>query len=401
MANYSGRLAGPLQVVGVPRHHAHREQRVFAPGIHGGTNGTTLPLPTEITPGGPSFNARYVSGNTHADVTGDGIVQTTNGRDVYHRSQQTIGYEKGDTCADVVTFAEVLHENRRRDNMRTTSYRMLSWPILNQQLRDNPRLRKELGSILNVNDGVRKKWRYVGVTQTKPDAIGEAGNWTHEVNFIVHGRARIPNLWLAGARSNRLSHASIGELNTLYIVWTRHPYVGEVATEAEFWNPTKKRKEIEETDEERLAKKTKLLGELKWDPQTQMKQLGDLEMQDSQSLADVKLHVTATKPLSAEVAKLPAREFYWRADPYVSYDGSPPPVSVYTGDPLGDRDNQFVGDVEKIGRIIHISKGPNNRTPDQVRLARQALYPDERGTGYFKPLRQLDEIEVFIGFGVK
>ncbi|MDO9174418.1 MAG: hypothetical protein Q7V62_15235, partial [Actinomycetota bacterium] len=92
--------AAPLQALRHPSTYSHDERGVFGP-LQGGTTGHGLGLPTgRVAENGPDFNASWARGLTHGSHTGDGIVQQTNDRGVYHLAQKTGFWQDGDTCAD-------------------------------------------------------------------------------------------------------------------------------------------------------------------------------------------------------------------------------------------------------------------------------------------------------------
>jgi len=397
---------GPTSVVGHPRHHAHAERGAFV--LPNGTNGVTLPLPTSITENGPSFNAHYVSGNTHSDHYADGGVQDTNGRFTYHVAQGLERYVEGDTHPGELLYTRSLPDNDRYENMRERSYDLKGHSELARAMQHDKHNRDTFGSELSVRR-MKKEWAYSGVLQTDPSRIGSSNGWNSSVTLIKKGRARMPNIWLAQSRG-RGTQASIGELAVLYIVWRRRLYRGDYATSEATWDPTlvssnaASRREQRKAQEGKSDVRTNLWVSETDEERSKRVVPGDQLARSMTSLVCnlVSTKVDTTDPLAFKERVVPkAKEYYWSPEPYVSYDGSPPPPALYTGDPRGDPDNQFIGDYDAIGQIVHISRGPNNRTPQQIKLARDVIHKDERNTDAWASMHKLDEIEVHLGVGLK
>ncbi|MDO9175007.1 MAG: hypothetical protein Q7V62_09390, partial [Actinomycetota bacterium] len=361
------------------------------------------------------FNASWARGLTHGSHTGDGIVQQTNDRGVYHLAQKTGFWQDGDTCADTITFVQRLPSGATRDNTRLCSRHMFGITEWNRRMKHDARWRAQFGAREDAA-AIKTEFGYIGVQQTRQDQLKATGTPLSEVNFIVSGRARVPNIWLA-CQSGAGNRKSVSELCVCYIVLTRHAYTSEAAA-TDAWTDTSSSRNAADWS----VNVSSPFGRMAIDTEAPLRAAADKSAQEHaaallprallrNALERMVLGLPAQTPKlvgreALRVDKVPVvgaptkkKEYYWRADPWVSYDRSPPTPAIYCGNPHGDPNNQFVGDYWHIGQVIHLSKGPSNRTPQQLAWARAALYTDVRSAAYELPLRQLDEIELFLGCG--
>lgn len=397
--------SGPMGALTQPRQYARRETGAFAPGLRGGSTGTTLPLPGAVADGGPQFNARYASGATHADFANDGIVQESNGRGVQHMTINPWFYEPGDVVADTPLFIRRKAPGALPDTLKECSHEMKCFTELVRHLKHDRSARHEVGAHITAKR-LLDEWAYVGVLQTKTEELEKTGAPLSDLNMIIHGRARMPNMWLANETAPRTSQCSVRELHSLYMVARRYPYSGERALH-EAWEPQQRRggRKRDRTGEATTAAAaTAVVPKPVAEPYAdQEKKLSEMEAHAATASAQTTLSTASGGKLKWVAGDAPQlttdnakQEYYWTLEPYTSYDRSPPPLALYTGDPRGDPNNQFVGDWIYVGQVVHLAKGHNNRTPQQVKWARDAFYTDVRNMDYYPALRKLDEIEVFL-----
>ena len=385
-----------MHVIGHPTFYAHAEQRAFS--VPGGTNAANMPLPTgTITgDGGPSFESSYVMGPQHSAYNDQ---HTTNGRVTWHMPQKLTDYVPGDTCADALTFALIqgCDDTSQPITARQRSHAMFSITTLNRMLKHDPAYRRMYGAHTDAKK-VSHAFQFVGVTITHT-ATTES---TVQRTLVPFGRARMPNIWLAQAPGEGVE-PTVQEGHSLYLLWRRHLYEGNVATTPGLWSQTEASATASAHAYQPATRPLQLQPQVphikpigKWDnalmtvgaPAMTAKGESFDGMTASQSAID-----------GPDTAMPPGREYYWALEPWTSTMRCPPNPAAYTGDPLGDPFNAFMGGFIQIGQVVHLARGPNNRTPDQVRWAREALFTDVRNDAWFTPFRRLDELEVFIGIG--
>lgn len=321
------------------------------------------------------------------------MVQNTNSRASYHLSQNVADWQAGDTGPDQITFLERLLPFQMNEsyNMRDRSYRMYGLSIFNQRMKHDPTWRHKYGPCLHASE-ILKDFAYIGVQQSKQTLLNHHNTWNEENNFIIDGRCRMPNIWLAQAMGPA-TRGCVSELNTMYICLRRHKYEGDEAAQAGAWDSRI-------SNEHRLlAPIPRAVSNRAPPPPSHASLTGvsDIEAMLN-GIDDVDMTPAPSKePLSLEntVAKSTG-EYFWQWDVWTSHLRENPPVCYYTG---CEEDNRYVGNYLQVGQIIHVSKGMNNRTNSQVLMARQALYPQVRSEAYLKSLRLLDEIELSVGTG--
>lgn len=322
------------------------------------------------------------------------MVQNTNSRGTYHLSQNVADWQPGDTGPDQITFLERLppFQMNESSNMRDRSYRMYGVSIFNQKMKHDPAWRHKYGSCLHASE-ILRDFAYIGVQQSRQTLLNHHNTWNEENNFVIDGRCRMPNIWLAQAMGPS-TRGCVSELNTMYMCLRRHKYEGDEAAQAGAWDSKL-------SNEHRLLAPIPRAVSNRAPPppvHSAMTDIADLNsMMDTLVDADM-TPLPCKMPLALEqnVAKSGTGEYYWSWDPWTSHLRENPPVCYYTGCEEG---NLFVGDFIQIGQVTHVSKGMNNRTNSQVTLARKALYPQVRSDAYLKPLHILDEIELSIGTG--
>lgn len=432
---------GPAGVVGRPTMDTGRESRVFTDGMVG-TNTLKMPLPGANVPGGPSMNASYARGRDGSSFY-DAGVQNTNGFTTYAVAQKTVSWVPGDTAPGLVTFMRRPVNPDSFLNQRQMSYAMFGLPEQNRRLRHEHDLRVLYGSQLS-SAKLQRDYACIGVQQSKQTLLNSRDNYNEMNNFIIRGRCRMPNLWLAQA-----TRQGVVELDVLYLLLRRHKYHGNDVLSAATWDDdtrgsgnkrarTFTRRADGPAEDEQAIRRAFNTEEVR-DQRAREKEATtqvnlrasifdrdrasdrDLELNTSAevggyaySLFDTLVDASNTPVAPAVVAHAKdavsiesqsdqaagrAGDYYWSWDPWVSHDRQPPHPSLYSGSREGDPDNQYTGDFMHVGQLIHISKGENNPTQAQIKLARRALYTKTRSVDYYEPLRQLDECEVHIGFG--
>jgi hypothetical protein len=321
------------------------------------------------------------------------MVQNTNGRATFHLSQNVADWQPGDTGPDQITFLERLppYLMNESSNMRDRSYRMYGVSIFNQKMKHDPAWRHKYGPCLHASE-ILKDFAYIGVQQSRQTLLNHHNTWNEENNFVIDGRCRMPNIWLAQAMGP-VTKGCVSELNTVYICLRRHKYEGDEAAQAGAWDSRL-------SNEHRLlAPVPRAVSNRAPPPPTHqsMTEIGDINTMIT-GLDDADMTpVPSKEPLALDnVTSKSVGEYYWSWDVWTSHLRENPPVCFYTG---CDDDNRYTGDYLQIGIVTHVSKGQNNRSTAQVTLARKALYPQVRSEAYLKQLHLLDELELSVGTG--
>jgi hypothetical protein len=376
--------SSPLGVLSsAPTSWGDRTPNVLPEGMTGLQHGPAgIDPPVAGPDGGFSFNGHWVTPGK-ADYY-DGNVQHTNDRAVRHYSQNVSEWQDGDTVPDQLTWFVRPPHNPLVPGTKV-SYKMHCWSDMNRKLKNDPMWRAEFGTCKTA-EHFRRTFALMGVQQSKQTILREKNSWNEENNFIILGRARMPNLWLAQSEGY-----CVGEGASLYVLYRRHRYDGNDAADpnGDVWTGGtvgSKRKEYEGRPTVGAYAKSNLVSALP-----------DLELDAPLPTPLKEWEPTAAAKTPAAVAA--ADEYYWSIDPYVTYTRQPPHPMMYTGDPLGDPDNQFVGDWDHIGTVAHVLRGNNERSARNVTRARNALYPDEPGKDHLVDYFKLDCIEVMVRMG--
>lgn len=364
----------------------------MAEGMSGGLSyGAGLGAPTGGMDGGPQFNAKWVKGRSNYY---DGNTGHTNDRSVRHYSQNISGWVEGDTAPDQLTWG--LRPEQRVTTMTTPySFQMFSWSTMNYRLKHDPEWRNFYGQFLSAAP-LKRDFAFFGVQQSKQTLLNEKSSYNDENNFIIIGRARMPNMWLAAT-----GDTCIGEGASLYVLWRRHEYTGNAATTDAVWD---------DPDANTPRTRAEILSEAKEAIQSRKRNLAardDGDMLNVGILKPLEMAVPTKDPLDIDdtvnqplkPAEGRKKEYYWSIDPFVTYDKQAPSPTLYMGDPLGDPYNHFVGDFDHIGMVTHVLRGDNARTPTNVSRARAALYPATRSKAHLVPYFKLDCVEVMVKMG--
>lgn len=367
------------------------------------TNGVKLQLPTSFLDGA-TMKSEYVLGPMHSDFYDDGV-QNTNGRAVWHVAQNVADFKLGDTAPDLPVFAEIPPNINTVATSSMCMFRMAGITEFNRLMKHNAQYRVKYGDSLTCAQ-LKKDWPYFGVQQSKQTALTSFGSRVEENNIIIKGRARVPCIWHSqeGARNIRPG-------DSMYLMYKRFRYNGNMATDSELWKAapestisSRKRMRESSSDLDLEARKKdafatsdticeeKLAASL-WPLETSSRIEDTLSAKSADAFAFKRESPLVVYPAGS------SGEYYWNIVTYVSIDRKEPDVSMYMGDVQGDPQNQYVGDFNHVGSIIHNSKGDGRRTLTQLRAARKAIYTSERNAEYFGPLRFIDEIELQLGHG--
>lgn len=418
-------MSGPLAVLGNPSSFAHNEHGVFNGPL---TFGMQAPLPgnAPIGPGGPGFNASRVRGATGANYYND---TTTYGISTHHLSQDVSEWKSGDTTARTYVIGERLTSGLGL-NSRHCSYPMRSVMEWNRKMQYDSQWRIKYGNELNC-EKIRRDFFFLGFQLNQQIQLEQMNNYNEEICIQTSGvMHNVPNIWLASSNHGK----SVSEGCTLYWVFRRYRFHGDdIAFSPDLWQPYTTESTIS-TDFNRMSitpePMTQVRNSAGSKPTFQLanNKLGltsenieannevgvykyndkefrvetnpdptNVSFDSSEYSNDIRKGETLNMKLDdLDTSKTNGR-YYWRMDPYVSYDRRPPQPCLYMGDPLHDPDNQFFGDKKHVGQIIHCTRGRNNATTDQVCRARESLYPQVRGTEYRNPLFLLDTVSIDIG----
>lgn len=405
-----------------PTTFDHGSSAMMPMGLTGLTHGASLNPPAGSVAGdnGPEWNGSYVRGRSNYYDQG---VQFTNGRGVYHRSQDISQWEPADTHQDLPTFA--VHPPYVV-GVRYRSLPMYSWPALNYHLKHKREWRQRFGALLDAAALV-KTIKYLGVQLQKQGALKSGNALNHENNFCIGGRCRVPNLWLA-----QQFPRYIGEGCLCYGIWRRYRYHGEEAASPQAWNAGAL------VDTSAPFFDYDAMAAVDVDGDTEMSAFGlasnesdfqvsceprvrlashlgaDRELTEEEAAYGAEVRnldlledwgswrkgETGVRPVvrAPPLAERPASDaYYWQLDPWVSNDHNEPCTALYRGDPRGDPHNQFRGLPMCFGLVSHVMRGQNERTPQQVGYAREALYPVQRTEDYTRSLAKLDVLELMLG----
>lgn len=331
---------------------------------------------------------------------------TTNGFSTYHCSQTFRDHQFGDTGKAQFTFGRTTPKSQKLEtDQRLTGQDMYGVSILNFLMQHDPRFRRLYG---RMRDGaeVMQHWNYKGVQV--PEQVGlnsfeGTGAKPHasENAFVIFGRVRIPNIFLA---ENKRRAAHVGEGMQAHLILRRHKYVGNQAAQAEAWTPRDPVMKLNisagppggPTIALRANQQTPI-DNPDFDPCMMMPgftaDVAEPVIMDD----DAKTGFGAqTKRIdwcmdggNNDADDEPGQEYYWSFDPYVSETGTNPDPEYYV--------NSFGrGLYINVGMIYHALRGPNNYTPEQAAWAQAALYPAQRGRAYLKALNRIDVIELFV-----
>lgn len=402
-----------------PTHLGFSGGGVLAPGMSGlGSGAGISESMADILPelGGPSARAKYVIGGTDFY---DGNVQFTNGFSTHHLSQDVSEWVDGDTGPGQVTFALRPTPSKLANcppglgGMRPNdiSYKMFGLSMLNFMLKTEwiNQFTDELsGAVVNSH------FSYLGVQQSKQTLLKSFSTWNEENNFIILGRATIPDIWLA-QRSGR----PVGETDYLWLVWRRHVVDPSDPASEQVWKPAapaSKKRALSTGGSGYLAQSKRFRGaddedalESFMDDEDALKEETDIDLphlDDEEavpcaeavppraiSVDDDERTGTLFDPKELVYTPAEKRKFYWSLDPYVAHGQEGVPMHVLCGT---EPDNRFVGHAISVGTITHVRRGANEPNGSQSAKAVRALYPTSRGKAYHADLFTLDEITVML-----
>jgi hypothetical protein len=409
-------MANPLTApIGHPSHFAHQDARAFPGEMSSDRHyGSTVGLPNAglLMPPGSSLNAHWVHGKTHSDFFDQGA-QFANGTATYHLAQNMSNFSPGDTCKGLPTFVERFPLAEAHDMHRKRSYNMWGLSQLNRRLKYNKSDRLKYGSHPRLGIPLfMRDFGYVGVQHLQETDLNRVNQ---ENNFVVDGRARIPNIWLAQSWGQGVSGA-VRETNILWLLVRRHRFTDDDVTQPETWNAVVDPYPILSNGVTRASVDRRV-------PNAVLKARGAVDVSSSSTYWQKPSQAACTElwrgatDLFADAFspdKTPAIDavqgglglqpdsdkYYISIDPWVSTNREQPPPWTYTGCVSGgDPNNVYHGDFIHIGLVTHVARGPNNRTAHQTALAREALYPEVRNEEYCHALRQLDELEIMVSDG--
>jgi len=304
--------------------------------------------------------------------------------------------EEGDTAPDTIAILErPVHVFDRR----SMSYPACSISEWNRRMNASPELRRRYGTQLKV-DKILERYFSPGVQVTDEVLKRDFNAHNSAVTYTWQGLHRqVPNYWLAAS-----SKQSIGEGDRLYFVFRRYKYRGGDAASPSVWR-------IPE-DQHMPAYATVAplgLSLVMTDLTANSAEVAtNVNIAGPPGGAPVKFDNSPCCDLDEAGIKLYEKDlamtgeegdYYWNLDPFVSHDGCPPHPMLYSGDPQGDPNNQFVGDYWYVGQVTHCSRGPNNPSGLACTKAREALYPKKRGKSSHTALRTQDTLEINLGGG--
>jgi hypothetical protein len=206
------------------------------------------------------------------------------------------------------------------------SYVLFGITEFNRRMKHDYHLRVQYGDHTDATS-VMHDWGYVGVQQSRQTLLEKAGHLNEVNNFVIKGRARMPNLWLS-----QNTKRNIRELDTLYIVLRRRKYDGAEALSASTWAQTTTRKRKGPDSAADAAFKRRRSDE----SQSEMLQpIPPMTL----ALSSVDAKTAASVSVKAE-DKATSGDYYWNWETWTSIDRSAPHPMHYSGDPQGDPFNQ-------------------------------------------------------------
>lgn len=369
---------------------------------HVGLPGSTLGPPGSTTGGG------FVPG------VSDNMGNTTNQTITYHAQQNMADWVKGDTGNEQITFSLAAPDSLRlHPDSRMHAYQMFSLSAWNHRMKHDPSWRKQWGAKRSAADVVRD-WKYRGVQKTDQALHHANPRLSDENAFVVAGRVTLPNYWLASATRNQ---GCISEGQSMVLILKRHEYHADYATKSNAWLPgVTPTSSVARKGPERGSLKRKAPGDAAEptaaDPKDAARRVRARVAPSEEDATDAMdamwrpddLVAAAALPVPAHPsldewqvdpiwdnggADEDGKEYYWQWHPWVSALRTVPDPALYinaTG----------VGMHLQIGIMSHAMRGPSNFTADQVDKARRACHPLERNDAYFKPLHELDRIELHL-----
>jgi hypothetical protein len=355
---------------------------------------------------GASMGVPGVSGGTGGYVAGQTSYYdwTTNGYSTYHCSQSLLDFQPGDTGVEQITFGRteasttLLDSDKRRHGQQM--FGLSQW---NYMMQHDRLWRKKWGSMRNAID-VMASWNYKGVQRSTQELIGRSKDGsghitagTDENVFIIFGRTRMPNIWLA---EDKVS-GHVGEGMHCHILLRRHRYVADDASRAATWVP----RDPEARRQRAMVHEMRAAAAAAPAPPRPVGE-GELRFDDTQSMFPsfdaAEGQEFILKPEFGEQTRRidesldhgnnddkdePGTEYYWSWDPYVSNTGTVPPPELY-------KNHNGTGTYIDIGMMHHSLKGSQNYSPDKCRRAREGIYPTTRGKDYQEAYYSLPAIEI-------
>lgn len=252
----------------------------------------------------------------------------------------------------------------RNSGPHATGVKPYSWSMMNYLL-GTPAWRMKYCTNMKNAAELLADWSLYGAMQGDEPKWLEGTRSRMKVfqNFVIGGRVRVPNLWLATTtgRHNRGGVKYGHELYMLIVpVEMSHPLEREY--EALYGGGTTRRRgDDDDGGDEAGAPKRQATGDA---------------TQPRPSLASFTRNTNKELP-----------NWRWVIIPYFSPTNEAPPPELYTSD------DGHVGAALRIG-IVTDKFGPREVDPHDVNNARDALYPKADSDAYWKPLYSLPELEI-------
>jgi hypothetical protein len=279
--------------------------------------------------------------------------------------------------------------------LRVLQYPQMGIGALNYLLREDPEVVAKLSDRFGME--FDKHWEFWGVLVTKPPRLDDQSDLTPPVlTYVTRGYVEMENVWLACLPSSLSPRRCITEGCVLYFIRRRYRKTSAQLLNSAYMNGTAP---AQRPNASATAKNKAVAAIPNNKPVTeadvkQMMASFETEMKSSMGQAFTPVVNEYTR-LHEDEKQEEIGQFYWQLDPYVSYDGQPPPPHMYISN---DPANPYRGKPYLVGRVLHVY-GSNNQTPEQAQYARDVLYAPERSTRYIESLSQLHRIALLVREG--